>query len=153
MKRVLSAIGVVVVCLSLVGWGGDKGWQGQNKWKGPVYFQSNISASGHKVGVTVNVSTESNLTSAALAYGVISLEVGSARTIALANGVEGQMITLICTVKDVPDLVIQDIGLGAMTMTGWTSLTFDTLLDSITLLFVDSTVGWVVVGNAGVVIA
>ena len=51
-----------------------------------------IFASGHRSGVTQNVSTASNLTSAALAYGVMDMRAGSAKSIALANGVPGQAI-------------------------------------------------------------
>jgi len=157
MKQILSVIGIIILCLSLVGWGGDKGWQGQNKWSGPVYFWSTIVASGHKAGVTTNVSTESNLTSAALGYGMIrkTMDSPTNQNRTLANGVKGQMVTIQLIAKAAGNFVITKTGAAAsaMTMTGWTSITFDTVLDSVTLLWLDDTYGWVIVGNAGTVIA
>uniref|UniRef100_A0A6H2A1V4 Uncharacterized protein n=1 Tax=viral metagenome TaxID=1070528 RepID=A0A6H2A1V4_9ZZZZ len=107
-------------------------------------------ANGHKDGVTTNVSSESTLTNAALAYGVMALEIGKAKTIGLDDGVKGQMITLICTVKDLENAVISKTAFPATThSTGWSTITFDTQLDSITLLWISDTYGWVVIGNNG----
>lgn len=121
-----------------------------------VKFRTSVYAVGNKTGVTTNVSTESNLTSAALAYGVIKLEAGSAKTISIANGTKGQMVTLIMTVYDAGDITLTDDGLAAgsvFTKTGWDDITFNAVGDQVTLLYVDDTVGWTVVGYYGVVIA
>lgn len=154
MKRIFIALGIIVVCLSQIGWIGQGGWKADNRWSDNIYFKSTVVASGHKAGVTTNVSTESTLMSAALAYGVINMQVGSAKTIGLNDGVTGQMITIICSVRDGADAIISKTAFPVTThSTGWNTLTFDTQGDSITLLFMDSTVGWIVVGNNGVTIS
>jgi len=116
--------------------------------------QVTILSSGHKEGVTTNVSTESNLVSAALAYGVIQLQAGSAKSIALSDGTPGQMVTIISTVYDgktitITDDQVNDAVFGTTTATGWDDIAVDTAFDSITLLFLDTTYGWIVIGNNG----
>lgn len=118
-------------------------------------------ANGYKDGVTTNVSTESNLTSAALAYGIIqkvSIDSTDDVKVTLANGTPGQMVTIML-MDNVSggDWVITDDGVSAtaqaaLLSTGWDDLTFDTDLDSITLLYVDDTIGWIIVGNNGVTV-
>jgi len=111
-----------------------------------------VLVNGHKEGVTSNVSSESHLTSAALGYGFVNMVAGVERRIYLANGTKGQMVTLACSAKDVKNIVISKVyGAPAFTMTttGWTTITFDTALDSITLLWLDDTYGWIIVGNNG----
>jgi hypothetical protein len=116
--------------------------------------QVTILANGHKEGATANVSTESNLTSAALAYGIILLEAGSAKSIALADGTPGQMITIISSTYDgktitITDDSVNDVVFGDTTATGWDDIAVDTAFDSITLLFLDTTYGWIIVANNG----
>jgi len=113
-------------------------------------------ANGYKDGVTTNVSTESNLTSAAVAYGIIKLEAGSAKSIALADGTAGQMVTIMMSVYDGKTITITDDQVGSsvftMTKTGWDDIAFDSVFDTVTLLFVDSTYGWVISGMYGVTV-
>jgi len=118
-------------------------------------FATNVVAAGCKEGVTVNVSTESNLDSAALAYGVIQIEAGSAKTISIANGTKGQMVCIIMSVYDEGDITLSDDGIieGTFTKTGWDDIVFNAVGDQVTLLYVDDTVGWVIVGYYGVVIS
>jgi len=87
-------------------------------------FATDIVASGHKKGVTTNVSTASNLTSAALAYGVIALQGGSAKNITLANGSIGQMVTIYMSVYDGGAITIGDYGPVNIVKTGWTTIQF-----------------------------
>jgi len=125
-------------------------------------FASSVNIVGNKNGVTLNVSGESNLTSAALAYAVITLaDHGTGvltRQIALANGVPGQMITIVMLAYTgtFTGLYITDDGVAPgvfpMTKTGWDDICFNSALDSVTLLYVDDTIGWIIVGNNGVVI-
>ena len=114
-------------------------------------------ANGYKDGVTTNVSTESNLTSAALAYGVIKLQAGSAKYIALAAGTAGQMVNIIMTVYDGGTVTITDDYLSsanqtAVVETGWDDIAFNAVNDQVTLLYFNDTVGWIVVGQYGVAI-
>ena len=117
-------------------------------------------SNGYGDGVTTNVSGETNLTSAALAYGVIVLEDTGAldssdnRYITLADGTAGQMVTIILEASsDGGVLTITDDYVGtAIKNTGWDDIAFDVAGDSVTLLYVDDTYGWVVVGEYGVTV-
>jgi hypothetical protein len=162
MKKFLGVVGIIVLCLSLVGWKGQGGWKADNQWSGNLYFKTNVVATGHKEGVTLNVSGETNLTSAALAYGVIKLADTGALTgadtryIALANGIKGQMVTIQLVAATAGTLYITDdyvsSGVFPMTKTGWDDIAFDAALDSVTLLYVDDVIGWVVIGGNSVTI-
>lgn len=110
-------------------------------------------------GVTYNVSGESNLTSAALAFGVILLnDVGAidgddARFISIADGSQGQVVTIMLIGDTGGTLYITDDKTNTtMTKTGWDDLAFDTVNDSITLLYFNSTVGWIITANNGVTV-
>ena len=122
-------------------------------------FRTSVYANGHKAGVTTNVSTESTLTSAALSYGMIRKVTSDSpttamNTVGLNDGVVGQMVTIQLITKGTPSWVISKTSFPATThSTGWSTLTFDTSLDSITLLWMDDSSGWVIVGNNGVVVA
>lgn len=110
-------------------------------------------ANGHKEGTTTNVSTESHLTSAALAYGYIRHTQDSPgdKTVDIEDGSPGQMVTISLTAKAAGNYIISKTCTATpVTCTGWSLLTFDTAGDSITLLYLDSTTGWIVVGNNGV---
>lgn len=117
-----------------------------------------IIANGHKDGVTANVSTESTLTSAALAYGFIRKVAADGttaqNTVGLADGAKGQMVTIQLVTKGTKSFIIDKTCAAThTTTTGWTTLTFDTSLDSITLLYIDDVYGWIVIGNNGVTVA
>lgn len=77
----------------------------------------------------------------------IGVQVGLAGT--LANGTPGQIITIMITAR---------AGSGTFlviptTKSGYTQLTFDAVDEYATLLFVDTTTGWVpIAGSAGVII-
>ena len=110
-----------------------------------------VLANGHKDGVTDNVSSESNLLAAALNYGVIRLGFGSAKSISIAAGTPGQMVTIVCTDSyDEGAITLTDdqVVATSMTTTGWDDIAFDSDEDTATLLWIDDTIGWVIVGQA-----
>ena len=120
-----------------------------------------LYANGYRDGVTTNVSGESNLVSAALAYGVIlksGLDTTSDVKSALANGTPGQMLTIVMTVAPAStgDWFVTNTGISSnvftMTTTGWSSIEFDAAYESVTLLYVDDTYGWIIVGAQGVAV-
>ena len=118
-------------------------------------FATSVIATGHKAGVTIVVSTISHLTSASLAYGYLRRTQDSPAniTVDLEEGVPGQMVTIQLTAKAAGNYIISKTCTATpVTTTGWSLLTFDTALDQITLLYMDSTTGWIVVSNAGVTI-
>ena len=125
--------------------------------------QVTVLANGHKEGVTLNASGETNLTSAALAYGVIkladtgALDGADKRYISLANGTPGQMVTITLVAATAGTLYITDDKLAAaaataLLSTGWDDLAFDAALDCVTLLYVDTTYGWIIVGTNSVTV-
>ena len=67
-----------------------------------------------------------------------------AKTLTLANGIVGQVM-LIEGYGATANLV-----LTATTKTGWTTITLDTEGDSATLLYLDNTLGWMIVGTNSV---
>lgn len=109
-------------------------------------------ANGYKDGVTTNSSQESNLDSAALAYGVILLLGDSnSKSISIANGSEGQVITIIMSEYSPYTITLTDdqVASSTVTKTGWDDIAFDARGDMITLLYVDDTYGWIIIGNNG----
>jgi len=113
-----------------------------------------LYSNGYKDGVTTNVSTESNLTSAALSYGVVKLEIGSSKSISIANGSAGQMVTFIVTTAGGGTVTITDdqVGAGVVTKTGWDDIALKELNDSVTLLYVSDVIGWIITGQSGVTV-
>ncbi len=116
-----------------------------------------VLANGHKAGVTDNVSGESNLLAAALAYGYIRIaDSGPMPATAtylnyIADGTPGQMVTIQLVLDTTGAYVITDDGVNPADQrnTGWDDIAFDTAGDSITLLYIDDTYGWIIVGNNG----
>ena len=122
-------------------------------------FQTTVIASGHKEGVTTNVSTESNLTSAALSYGVIAVTFSKNKYVNIAAGVKGQMVTIyiVATTGRGPSdyFTITDDYVPAsssVAKTGWDDIRFDAAGDSVTLLWVDDTTGWVIISMNSVTV-
>lgn len=70
---------------------------------------------------------------------------GDAEALTLANGVPGQIITI--------SLVVDGGGTGTLTpatKSGFTTIAFADAGDTASLLYVNDTVGWVILGAAGV---
>lgn len=124
-----------------------------------------VFGNGYKDGVsTVVTGSVSNLTAEYLSYGVLVLSNlgamnetgGTVRSIALANGTPGQMLTIIITAATGGTLYITDDRIApsvfTMTKTGWDDIALNAALDSVTLLYVDDTYGWIVVGGNSVTI-
>jgi hypothetical protein len=79
---------------------------------------------------------------------------GVSRSITIGDGTPGQMITVMVDADSGGTLYITDdkAASGSVTKTGWDDIAFADALDSVTLLYVDDTIGWIVVGNSGVAI-
>ena len=117
-----------------------------------------IFANGARSGVTDVVTGKvTNMTGDDfLSYGVISFDDhGSgiiSRQIALADGEPGQILTVqLDASTGTFTLYITDDGVasGYMTKTGWDDVALGTALDSVTFLYVDDTVGWIIIGGYG----
>ena len=64
----------------------------------------------------------------------------------LANGVPGQELTIVLVAVGHAD---GDIILTPATLTGFATILLDDVKDTVTLKYIDDTVGWIVVGAAG----
>lgn len=119
-----------------------------------VTFRTSLIAAGRVNGASTVASSSTNLLPANLPYVLLRKFVSGGGGLdttpgtTLQNGTIGQV------------LVLQIAGLMAggtwvltpTTKTGFTSITFDTKGDTVTLLYVDNTIGWIVVANGGAVI-
>ncbi len=95
---------------------------------------------------TAIASGETTIGSTQLAYGLLTKTVsGSAEAGALANGTPGQLLTIVCVALT---------GGGTYTCTpatktGYSAFEFTAVRQSITLLYLNNAVGWIIVGNNG----
>ena len=83
-------------------------------------------------------------------HAITTITTGAASAYGLVNGTPGQTKHIVM-ITDGGDAVIT-VATPGMPGTD-TTLTFDTVGDACTLLFVDTTSGWCVVGNNGVAVA
>jgi hypothetical protein len=116
-----------------------------------ITFRTTIMATGYNAGVTTCESPVTHLQSGQLAFGMIQKELDSPtdQTGLIDYGAVGQMLTIQLTSKAAGNYILYP----NCAYTGWNTITFDTVGDSITLLYLDVTSGWIVVGNSGCVIA
>jgi len=94
-------------------------------------------------------STTSSTTTIPTSYSVVryadSAAVGQVCT--LANGSPGQIITIIMTARTGSNTLV----ITPATCTGFTTITLDAALEYATLLYIDSTVGWIKLGTNGTI--
>lgn len=90
---------------------------------------------------------ETGLTSIPATYAVVNM-VLETKTATLANGSDSGQVMVLRGIAE-PDGVSATLTLDATTKTGWTSITFDANGEVVTLLYVDSTTGWVYIGGSG----
>lgn len=120
-----------------------------------------IYSSGYKGGVTDVVTGK--VTDIAgddfLSYGVINFaDHGTgvtSRSVAIANGEPGQMVTIIltaCTGTFTLYITDDQVADGYMTKTGWDDIALNAALDSVTLLYIDDVSGWIIVGQNSVTV-
>ncbi len=122
---------------------------------GDLTFRSNLLANGREDGGSLTLqSSSTTIGSTQLAYTVILKRVGGAGGLdeagigtALANGTPGQTIHLI-------EIFQQSGGswdITPVTKTGFTTITLNAVGEYATLLYVDDTLGWIIVGTNGAV--
>ena|SRR3990167_8818923 len=122
-----------------------------NGEKANIPISTNILATGvYNANVTtvthINIATK---TLGSVNYKLMIIPMGTVtRTLTLPNGTAGQTLTILIQNSSAPATVT----LTATTKTGWDTATLDSPNDTITLLFIDTTYGWVVVGENGVTI-
>ena len=82
-----------------------------------------------------------------VSYSVVLMQVGSAMPRTLANGLAGQILTIVVSTGTSTTV------LTPTTKTGFTTISFNAVADSVTLLYIDDTIGWLVIGQNSVTIA
>lgn len=172
MKKLIG-LAVIVALLSFVACAdASVGYRKDGEYQGAVAdvnidgFASSdgrvltIFSNGHRSGVTAPVTAKvTDIDAGMLAFGVINFaDHGTgviSRQISIADGTPGQMVTIMLEADTGTfTLYLTDDGVasGVVTKTGWDDIAFNDALDSVTLLYVDDVVGWIIVGNNGVVV-
>jgi len=96
------------------------------------------------VGVLGNVAVAGGVLAIPVTHAHVSKTTGGAEALTLANGVPGQILTI---------TLVTDGGDGTLTpatKTGFSTIVFADAKDSAALRYIDDTVGWVLLGTAGV---
>lgn len=153
MKRFLPLLLVLAILLPKTGYSGMTNLDALTLTEN-LTFQSNMLANGGADGVLTLASSSTVITAAMLSYSTILKYVGGGGGLdslgsTLPNGKKRQTITF--TIAG-----LQPGGtwvLTPTTKTGFRSITFDTKGDSVTLLYVNDTVGWTIFAKDGVSIS
>jgi len=122
-----------------------------NGEKANLPFSTNLFGTGtYNASVTVVTQVNSSThTIGSVNYRTMIIPLGTiSRTLTLPDGTAGQLLTII--IENSYDKAT--VTLTATTKYGWSSATLDSVNDTITLLFIDSTYGWIVIGDNGVTV-
>lgn len=108
---------------------------------------SGVDATQFRVnGITSSTTSAADSLAIPVTHRYVAKTTGAdAEALTLANGSEGQLLTI--------SLVTDGGGDGTLTPTtasGWATIVFADAGDTMTLQYVDDTVGWVIVGGTGV---
>lgn len=118
-----------------------------NGFVGNVTGDVTGNVTGNVTGITIgSVTTKSGAGAIPVTHSAVKLTTTGANALTLANGTNGQLLTI---------TMIADGGDGTLTpttKTGYTTLTFGDVGDSVTLQYY-TTQGWMIVANNGVVAA
>ena len=107
-----------------------------------------ISVLGFATGNASGVSMAASGTKALpVGYSAVIKTIGSAAALTLADGTPGQVLTIIADNASAYTAV-----LTPATKTGFSTITFNATADSVTLLYLNDTAGWVVIGTNSVTI-
>lgn len=148
MKRIFALALVVLFAMVSFGYCATNNWGNTdtNQLLGKV-IPSYLLHSGVAFGGIA--STASATTTIPLSYSVVkyadSAAVGQVCT--LAAGSAGQMLTISLTARTGSNTLV----ITPAATTGFTTITLDAALEYATLVYVDSTVGWIIVGTNGTI--
>lgn len=136
-KLIATALSLFLYLTPLFAWEGSS-WSGGQ-------FSSGLIGTGYINGGVSNMAA--GVLAIPLNYGVVSKTITSASDEAgtLANGLQGQMLKIILATKGSSGNFV----LTPTTKTGYATITFNSAGDQATLLFVDNTAGWIIVGETG----
>lgn len=119
---------------------------------GDIEFRSTLLANGRAGGASTLGSSSTQLTPTALPYLVVYKKIGGGNGLdgigwgtRLQDGTPGQTLCLVVT-------ELQSGGtwvITPVTATGYSSVTLNAAYENVTLVFIDTTTGWVVTGGHG----
>lgn len=111
-------------------------------------FSSGLIGAGYIGGGATDMAT--GITAIPLNYGLVKKTYGDGDNEAgtLADGIQGQMIKIVIDCSNGSGSYV----LTPTTKSGFTSITFVEYRDQVTLLFLDSTNGWIIIGETGVTV-
>lgn len=109
---------------------------------GKITVEAGGSVQG--VGTLGNINVAGGTLAIPVTHAHVSKTTGGVEALTLANGTPGQILTITLVVDG------GDGTLTPATKTGFVTIVFADAKDSAALRFVDSTVGWVLLGTAGV---
>jgi hypothetical protein len=148
MKRIFALTLVIMLAIVSLGFCADNNWGNTDtepllRKVVPTY----LLHSGVDFGGLASIA--SSVTTIPTAYSIVryadSAAVGQVCT--LAAGSKGQMLTIILNSRTGSNTIV----ITPATCTGFTTVTLDAAKEYITVLYVDSTVGWIVIGGTGTV--
>lgn len=111
-----------------------------------VFFKTSLQAVGMGSGDATSLPTTA-ADSQTPTYRIARVFI-TTRTLTFANGYPGQLLALVAE----PTSDTGTLTIDATTQLGWSSLTMDTVADTVSLLYVDDTIGWVIQAAQGVTI-
>jgi hypothetical protein len=168
MKRIILSLLIALAFVSFSVYA--TGWKDKGTNKGAI---TDINTSGsvmpHSDGSTLTIARigyapgplgasaatriatgATEITAAHLAYGVIEKAISSdAEVGTLVNGTPGQLLTIVAISIDSSG----SYTCTPATKTGFVSFQLNTVLDSITLLYFNDVIGWIIIGNNGCTLA
>jgi hypothetical protein len=149
MKRIFAMTLVILLtavsygyCANYNNWGGSD----LNQLLGRELTYDLVYLGGGRGAVSSEVVTTTTALTPSMSIAIVDV---ASRTLTVADGIPGQVITLIG--KSQSDTGTTTI--TATTKTGWASAAMADVGDSITLLYVDDTYGWVVVGTNSITVS
>ena len=140
MKKIIVFIFLLCFVTSAFAW--DAGEWDSGK------FSAGLIGSGYSGGGATEMPT--GILACPLNYSLVkkTYSNGTNEAGTLADGIQGQIIKIVITCVNATG----SYKLTPTTKTGFTSITFDARGDQATLLFLDNTNGWIIIGETGTVV-
>jgi hypothetical protein len=112
---------------------------------GPLEFRHHVKLTEYPESATVTQVLAATTDTCVLTHPIALLDssAGAVTTFTLPDGEEGQVLIL-------QPIDTNDITITPTSSTGWATCVLTALGDVASLLYVDDTVGWIVIGTAGV---
>ena len=151
MRKVMLLVIVAFFLFSSVCYGAANNWGGSDRDQllGKV-VPSYLASVGSVVGGT-SATIATPTTAVPVSYSLVSITLNSAagQVFTLANGTAGQILTIVAGTKTSSDTAV----ITPTLCTGFTTITLVYAKQSVTLLYVNDTLGWILIGQGAISIA